>query len=226
LRDGLLLELATAIDAVERDHPVRVAVDGVGASGKTVLANELGHALEGLGRPVIRASIDGFHNPPEIRYRRGDASPEGYLNDSFDLEALDSCLLRPLGPGGDLTYRTAVYDFRTESPVDSPPKEAPRRSVLLFDGVFLLRPELAGGWDFSVFVDCRFDVTLARAIVRDLPLFGSEEVVRERYLLRYIPGESLYLDRHRPHERADVVVTNDDPARATLAWREASRASG
>ena len=217
-RDALLAELADAVCAVTRDHTVRVAIDGVGASGKTVLADELADSLTSLGRRVIRASIDGFHRPREARYERGSTSPEGYLDDSFDYEAVRSCLLAPLGPGGSGRYRTAVFDFRSESPVDSPERSAESDAVLLFDGVFILREELRPLWDFAVFVDAGFDVTLARALRRDLPLFGSERAVRERYERRYIPGERLYLERCRPFDHADAVVRNDDPVNAALEW--------
>ena len=200
-----------------------MAIDGVGASGKTVLAEELAEYLSGLGRPVIRASIDGFHRPRHRRYRRGNTSPEGYLDDSFDYDAVRSCLLVPLGPGGSRRYRTAVFDFRAESPVDSPELIANPSAVLLFDGVFILREELREFWDFSIFVDAGFDVTLARALERDLSLFGSEQAVRERYESRYIPGERLYLKRCRPRERADAVVRNDEPASPALEWRHAGQ---
>lgn len=218
-RDALLAELADAIGAVTRDHTVRVAIDGVGASGKTVLADELEGVLASFGRRVIRASIDGFHRPREQRYERGSRSPEGYLDDSFDYAAVETCLLAPLGPGGSGRYRTAVFDFRSESPVESPERTAERDAVLLFDGVFILREELRPFWDYSVFVDAGFDVTLARALSRDLPLFGSEQAVRERYEQRYIPGERLYLERCRPSDHADVIVRNDDPADARLEWK-------
>ena len=218
-RDSLLAELAAAIGGTARSHPVRVAIDGVGVSGKTVLADELADSLAGLGRSVIRASIDGFHRPRHQRYEVGSTSPEGYLDDSFDYDAVRSCLLAPLGPGGSLRYRTAVFDFRTESPVDSPERIADPNAVLLFDGVFVLREELREFWDFSIFVDAGFDVTLARALERDLSLFGSERAVRERYESRYIPGERLYLERCRPGERADAVVRNDEPANPALEWR-------
>ena len=211
-------ELTGAIGATARSHPVRVAIDGVGASGKTVLADELAARLAESGRSVIRASIDGFHRPRSERHARGGLSPEGYLDDSFDYEAVKSCLLTPLGPGGDRRYRTAVFDFRTESPVASREAMADPDAVLLFDGVFILREELRRLWDFRVFVETGFDVTLARALRRDLPLFGTEEAVRERYERRYIPGERLYLERCRPFDHADVVVSNDDPADAGLRW--------
>jgi len=222
-RDGLLAELTCAIAATARSYPIRVAIDGVGASGKTVLADELADSLAGLGRTVIRASIDGFHRPRHQRYERGITSPEGYLDDSFDYEAVRSCLLVPLGPGGSRRYRTAVFDFRTESAVDAQTRTADPNAVLLFDGVFILREEMRGFWEFSIFVDAGFEVTLARALERDLPLFGSERAVRERYKSRYIPGERLYLERCRPREYADAVVFNDDPSNPGLEWKRTSR---
>jgi len=218
-RERLVSELADAIDELRRDHTVRVAVDGVGASGKTFLADELATALIARGRKVIRASIDGFHRPREMRHARGSTSPEGYLDDSFDYGALAERLLEPLGPGGSGRYRTAVFDFRSESAVESPELTAAPGTVLVFDGVFVLRDELVGHWDFAVFVDTGFDVTLERALERDVRLFGSREATRERYERRYIPGERLYLERCRPRERANAVVANDEPADAGLEWR-------
>jgi uridine kinase len=218
-RQTCVSRLGDAINSVDPGHPVRVAIDGVGASGKTMLADELEAELRRIGRPVIRSSIDRFHRPREMRYKRGANSPEGYLNDSFDYDALVSCLLLPLGPSGDLRYTTGVYDFRTESRLEPEAAVADPRAVLVFDGVFILRPELREAWDFSIFVDAGFDVTLSRALTRDVDMFGSVEAVRERYLLRYIPGESLYLDRHSPRRYADVVVLNDDPRAPLLKWK-------
>jgi uridine kinase len=83
--------------------------------------------------------------------------------------------------------------------------------VLLFDGVFLLRPELRGYWDFTIFVDAAFDVTLVRAQQRDLPLFGNVSDVTQRYQQRYIPGQKLYLEACCPRQRADLVIENNDP---------------
>ena len=177
----LINELSSRISEVFRDHPVRVAIDGVDASGKTMLADELVVPRQRMGRSVIRASIDGFHNPATIRRRRGATSAEGYYYDSFNYTDLIKELLVPLGPGGSLRYRRAVFDFRTDSPLNASVEEAQFDAVLLFDGVFLLRPELCQYWDFSIFVHADFQVTVRRAEVRDLGLFGSATTVRSRY---------------------------------------------
>lgn len=221
-RAHTLERLADLLAAVKRPHPVRVAIDGIDAAGKTTLADELVAPLETRGKPVIRASIDGFHRPRLERYRRGRDSSEGYYYDSFDYEAVRVVLLTPLGQGGDRRYRTAVFDFRTDAPVGAPLHTAPSDAVLLFDGVFLLRPELSGCWDYGIFVDVDFDEALRRACQRDQALFGSADAVKAHYLQRYIPGQRLYLEAVRPRERAHVVVDNNDPACPWLLWPCAS----
>ena len=210
-REEIVSYIVARIAAETRPHPVRVAIDGIDAAGKTMLADELASAIKARGRPVIRASIDGFHNPREIRRRRGSLSPEGYFEDSFNYPALVEALLQPLGPRGSGWFRRAVFDFRTDEPVPSILEHACADSVLVFDGVFLLRAELRPHFDFSVFVRAGFDVTRRRAEERDVHLFGGIDEVRRRYQERYIPGQQLYLRTAQPERWASVVVDNNDP---------------
>ncbi len=222
-RRAAVERLADLVALVRRPHPVRVAIDGVDAAGKTPLADELVKPLEARGRTVIRASVDSFHRPRELHYRRGPDSPEGYYYDSFDHYAVTSDLLAPLGPGGDRRYRLARYDHLADAPVIEPVREAPEDAVLLFDGVFLLRSELRGSWDFTVFVQAGIEVTVERAVGRaagsEWETAAQEAAFRERYRTRYLPGQRLYLDSVRPAVRADVVVENDDLARPRLRIR-------
>jgi uridine kinase len=211
--------LADAIRGTEVGHPVRVAVDGPDAAGKTTLADELAEALRTEGREVVRASIDGFHRPRAQRYARGAESPVGYFEDSFDYEALRRVLLDPLGPSGTRRYRTHVFDFRTDQPVDEIEREADERAVLIFDGVFLLRAELKDAWDYRIFVEAPFDETLRRAVIRDAELMGGADAVTQRYRGRYIPGQELYLAAASPAEFADVVVHNVEPEQPGLTFQ-------
>ncbi len=221
-RRNLLDQLAHAIAAVSRPHPIRVALDGVDAAGKTSLADDLVGPLQAQGYPVIRASLDSFHHPQAFRHRRGAASPEGYYHDSFDYPALKSLLLEPLGPGGSLCYQTALFDGRAEVALSSPVRTAGLHSVLLFDGVFLFRPELEDCWDLKIWVEVTFEVALSRAIQRDAALFGGEAAVRERYEQRYIPGQRLYLEQCRPREQANLIVDNNDPLHPLLHVRRSA----
>ncbi len=212
-RTALLAELAGRICALRPPHPLRVAIDGVDAAGKTTLADELAGAVGSLGRPVIRASVDAFHRPAKLRHQRGRLSPEGYYRDTFDYAALLGSLLEPLGPGGSLEYRTASFDRAADRPLDAPLERAPGDAVLLLDGIFLLRPELFSHWDVSIFVHADFEVTVPRALRRDP---GDPAETRRRYRERYVPGQRIYLAECRPHARCSLLVVNDDPPAAEL----------
>jgi uridine kinase len=218
-RAELLQALAEHITALERPHPLRVAIDGVDAAGKTTLADELVRPIEERGRPVIRASIDGFHRPRAERYRRGPNSPAGYYHDSFDYAAVRAVLLDPLGPGGNRRYRRALFDWRSDAALDLPPETAPDDAVLLFDGIFLQRPELVEVWDLRIFLQVAFDEVLRRAVLRDGAGPDDAAAIHERYHERYIPGQQLYLEAARPQERADILVDNNDPAAPRLIFQ-------
>ena len=215
-REEVLARVADHIASLPAAHPQRVAVDGIDAAGKTMLADELAPLIEARGRPVIRASIDGFHRPRAERYALGPESPMGYYRDSFDYPALWQALLVPLGPHGSRRYRTAVFDLQSDHPLTQPEWEAAPHAVLVLDGVFLLRPELNDLWEYRIFVHIPFEEALKRARRRDLAQFGSADAVEARYRQRYIPGQRLYLSTVRPRARADVVLDNTDPMRPRL----------
>jgi uridine kinase len=121
------------VDSRRVGHPLRVAIDGSDAAGKTFLADEIAEALADRGRPTIRASIDGFHRPRDERYRRGPDSPEGYYEDSFDYVALRRVLLDPLGPSGSRAYELRIFDYRLDKPQPPQTLQATDEEVLLFD---------------------------------------------------------------------------------------------
>lgn len=206
-RASLLKGVAEIITHVARSHPTRVAVDGVDSAGKTVFADELKPLIEELGREVIRASVDGFHNPRTARYERGRLSPEGYYIDSFNYRALLDSLLLPLGPGGNLEYRPAVFDYKEDRPIRGPARKASSDAVLLFDGVFLLRPELVDLWDLRIYLDVSYGEMVARGVKRG----GGDAETMELYAQRYVPGQKLYQLHSAPKRRADLVIDNNDP---------------
>ena len=197
-RARLVACIAREILALRPGRPASVAIDGVDGAGKTTFADELAAALEPSGRQVVRASVDGFHHPRAVRYARGPESPEGYFLDSYDYAALREVLLDPLAAGGGRRFRRAVFDWRTDAPVDAPVEEVAEDAILLLDGIFLHRDELAGRWDYSVFLQVGEDVSVARNLARGGRL-GD----------RYVEGQRLYLAGCDPAARATVVIDND-----------------
>src|SRR5689334_16288391 len=76
--------------------PLRVAIDGRCASGKTMLADEIASVLAGTGFEIVQSSVDEFHHPKEHRYRQGEYSARGYYEDAFDYPAVIDHLSRVL----------------------------------------------------------------------------------------------------------------------------------
>ncbi|WP_405429613.1 cytidylate kinase family protein [Micromonospora sp. NBC_00617] len=219
-RDELLGHLVEAVGSVTVAHPTRVAIDGPPASGKTTLADELAVVLRGQGRDVIRATIDDFLFPRARRYPRGEYSAEGCYHDTHDYDALNRVLLDPLGPEGDRRFRNAVYDRTTDAVLCPPVTAAPADAVLIFDGVFLLRPELIGRWELRVFVSTALETTVDRALIRERRVSPRADIER-RWRERYIPSQQLYFATVGPTRHADIVVHNDEPQRP--AWESRTR---
>jgi uridine kinase len=200
-RKALLERVALKFAGLPKAQPV-VAVDGVDGAGKTTFADELELHILALGRPVIRASVDGFHNPRAIRYRRGKSNPEGFFHDSYNYSALLSCLLDPFREGRPV--RTAVFNHRVDQEVTMTDIEPPARAILLIDGIFLHRDELVSNWDASIFIQVPFPVSYARMAVRD----GSDPSPLDPSNRRYLEGQNIYLRMCAPSERATIVIDN------------------
>ncbi|OAS26425.1 uridylate kinase [Methylobacterium platani] len=219
----MLREIAGRIDRLRLGHPVRIAVDGRTASGKTTLADELAARLAGQGRSVIRTSVDGFHRPRAVRYARGRHSPEGYYHDARDLPAIVALLLAPLGPGGDRRFRTASFDLEADAPVAQEPQVAPEDAILIVDGTFLQRPELRGHWDATLFVRTSAETAEARGLGRDADRLGGEAAARDLYAARYRPAYALYEGLCEPEASSDAIIDNDDLAAPRLVLRPGGR---
>lgn len=212
-RSALIERLSVAIDGLPADRPRLVGIDGVDGAGKTMLADELAAALHATERPTLRASVDSFHRPRAQRYVRGRRSPEGYYLDSYDYPTLRSVLLGPFAAAG--TVCTAVWDHVSDAPVQRHWQRVEPSAVLLFDGIFLHRPELREQWDLSIF--CRVDAatSCARMATRD----GAPADPRHPDNRRYVEGQDLYLDRCDPEKRATYVLDNTDLAAPYLVER-------
>ena len=204
--EALLHEIARRVLQLQTPGTTRVGIDGVDGAGKTTLANDLARGLASEGRQLIRASIDDFHHPREYRYRLGRDSPEGYYRDSFDLDTLTRELLDPLAPGGSGRFRRAAFDHRSDAPVEAPVEQVQPGAILLFDGIFLHRPELRGHWDLSVFLATTFPVSVARGAARD----GASPDPEASENRRYVEGQRLYLRECDPERRANLVVDYDE----------------
>jgi uridine kinase len=122
--------------------------------------------------------------------------------DSYDYAALRTHLIDPLGPGGAGVYCAAVFDHVTDSRLPVRTQMASAGSVLVLDGLFLHRPELRDIWDFSIFLDAPFEVTIPRGAVRG-PGWGGSPDPAAPSNRRYVEGQQICLRENAPQARAN-----------------------
>ncbi len=183
-----------------------MAVDGFDGAGKTVLADELAGVIGAVdgARGVLRVSIDGFHRPRAERVARG-RGPETFYEDSYDYDAFRGAVIEPFRRGAPVT--PAVNDVEADRPVRPEPVAVGADTVLLVDGIFLQRPELADAWDAAVWVEVPFAVSVPRGNAR---YRGHDPDPGAASNLRYVGGQRLYLAVADPRARATWVVDNTD----------------
>ncbi len=117
----------------------------------------------------------------------------------------------------------AAFDELSDAPVERVADVGPD-AVLVFDGLFLQRPELAIHWDLSVLLvaDARLERAWLSFLLGDLPEADTaradaidERLTRARWP-RCRDGWRRYVDAVGPAAAATVVIDNDDLTRPVV----------
>lgn len=184
--------------------PVLVGIDGVDGAGKTVLADELARVLAAEAN-VVRVSIDGFHAVRAKRYVRGKTSPAGFWLDSYDYGSFLDGVVAPFRRG-DGTYLPASHDLETDAILTEPRLPVDADALVIVDGIFLHRAELAGAFDFTLLLDVPFAESVRRMSLRD----GNPPDPEAPENDRYVGGQMLYFAQCDPRSAASLVIDYAD----------------
>ena len=221
-RAEVLAELAAHLVALRPGRRVVVALDGVDGAGKTVLGRELA-ALVAPHREVHRVSVDGFHRPRCAALRPGPDGRDLLPRPATTTTRSGARLVEPFRAGEP--WVRAVHDVEREVVVDLAPEPAAGPdAVLVVDGIFLHRPELADLWDASVWVDVPFEVSVPRGNARFGEVGADEADPASAVNARYVGGQRLYLAEVDPAARATWVLDNTDLAAPVLTGSPGCRA--
>lgn len=181
-----------------------VAIDGPTASGKSTFADDLATELRTSGHDVFRASIDDFLRPRALRYAQGRDSAKGRYEDAYDYSVFRRVLIEPFGMNGSTGFVTAAWDEDRDRQIEPKWLSGPVDAMLLVDGSYLLRPELRGLWNASIWLEADAAVREQRIRARDGIEPGSPRAER------YAGAQKLY-EKTKPREAATVLVDNTDP---------------
>ena len=184
-----------------------VAVAGAPASGKSVLGAALRDALSRDGLRAELVPMDGFHLDNSILDARGLRARKG-APETFDVAGFVA-LVRRLRSTEEVIY--PVFDRARDLSVAGAGAIAPDSDLVIIEGNYLLFDEtpwsdLAGLWDFSIWLDTPEETILQRCIARWLTHGHDPEAARRR-----AEGNDLVNARRIIAARMPSDMTISDP---------------
>ncbi len=193
------------LDAVnsrkQKDRAFIIGINGIDCSGKTQFAAGLETWLQAKGYPTQLISLDDFHNPKAIRYA-GENQADNYYHQSFNTGLIIEKLLKPAREKSCVSARLKLLNADTDK-FDMVKKYSINGdTIVIFEGVFLFRQELAPYLDYKVYLDISFEESRKRANQRDCGEISA------KYDVKYLPAQAQYIEEYSPASLADIVINN------------------
>lgn len=186
---------------------VRVGVDGCVPDDGAALADAVADVLLGQGLTAARVRQRDFCLPRSQRLEHGPRDADAVYDHWYDDGALRREVLDRMGPErtdpGPPSWLPTLRDLETDRSTRAVRRPAAPGTVVVVDGRFLLRWELADAFDVSVHL-----ATSPAAQQRRLDDTDDRA--------RAVPAWARYLAETDPAARASFVVRYDHPARPAL----------
>ncbi len=187
----------------DEDKPFVVGITGIDGAGKTSFADAFEKYLLSGNYQTQMIHLDDFHNPRAVRYA-GDNQAENYYQRSFNLDEIINKLLKPLRQKSGYSSRLPVLNLETDKYEIEKEYDFSPDTIVIIEGVFLLREDLSPYIDYKVFLEIPFEESTRRAKVRD------PQAVIEKYKIKYLPAQRKYLALYPPNTHADAIIDNTD----------------
>ena len=186
------------------NRAILVGIDGLGGAGKSTLSNTLYEELSSRDISVTILHIDDFIHPKNIRYNPNHEEWFCYYNLQWRYDYLIDHIVTTSKYGEPFSADIELYDKDNDTYYEAPISISPN-SVVIIEGIFLQRPELANVFDYIIYIDVPESVRLNRVLKRD-GYIGDEEQIRFKYENRYFPAERHYFAECAPDKNANIVI--------------------
>ncbi|EEL45319.1 MULTISPECIES: uridine kinase family protein [Bacillus cereus group] len=173
-----------------------IGIDGCGGAGKSTLANKIKSNFS----TVTIVHMDDFYLPSAKIVNEHPTNKS--IGADFDWKRLLQEVLDPISNGIEGCYKR--YDWETDSLAESHTVSA--NGIVIIEGVYATRQELAGMYDLKIWVNCPRETRIKRGIARD------GEAARDMWENNWMVAEDMYVEIHKPHEFADFIIdgTNNE----------------
>jgi uridine kinase len=180
-------------------HALVVAIDGRSGSGKSTLSGAVAQAID-----AAIVACDDFYAASVSSAEWDRRTPEQRAADGIEWRRLKREAIEPLRAGR--AARWYAFDFLAGPRVDGTyplrptPTECAPKPVVLLDGAFSARPELAEVLDLTILVEAAARSRQARLEAREAPDFLWQ------WRARWGAAEEFYFTHVRPPSSFDLVV--------------------
>lgn len=173
-----------------------IGIDGCGGAGKSTLANKIKSNFS----TVTIVHMDDFYLPSAKIENENPTNKS--IGADFDWKRLLKEVLNPISNGLEGRYKR--YDWEKDSLVGSHIVSA--SGIVIIEGVYATRQELAGMYDLKIWVNCPRETRIKRGIARD------GEAARDMWENNWMIAEDMYVESHKSHEFADFIIdgTNNE----------------
>ena len=182
------LPLFAELDKRLEKGPLKMAIEGRSASGKSSLAD----IIESIYICTV-LHMDDFFLQPHQR------TPERFneIGGNVDRERFLKEVLIPLSKGEKIHYRP--FDCSTMQIKEG--EEIISQKLTVIEGAYSMHPDLAPYYDFSVFLDISPDLQKQRILKR------NGQNLAKRFFEEWIPLENKYFEYFKIKDNCDIVIT-------------------
>ncbi|MEB9507198.1 NB-ARC domain-containing protein [Bacillus anthracis] len=168
-----------------------IGIDGCGGEGKSTLANKIKSNFS----TVTIVHMDDFYLPSAKIVNENPTNKS--IGVDFDWKRLLKEVLNPISNGLE-----GRYNWEKGSLVGS--HIVPAGGIVVIEGVYATRQELAGMYDLTIWVNCPRETRIKRGIARD------GEAARDMWVNNWMVAEDMYVESHKPQEFADFIIDGTD----------------
>ena len=194
--EKLMKEIHSAIGQNER---FILGIDGLSRAGKTTLVKKLASMLDTKDIQNLIIHIDDHIVVRKSRYNTGQDEWKEYYYLQWDIESLKEMLFEKLIDSNELEL--PYYDNDLDR-MEYKKMNIADKKIFIVEGIFLLREEWSSFFDFTVFLDCPRDVRFSRESLK------TQQNI-EKFSKRYWKAEDFYMEKVRPIEKAQLVLSCD-----------------
>jgi uridine kinase len=119
------------------------------------------------------------------------------IGSDFDWKRVLKQVLEPISQDNEGYYQR--YDWELDDLAEW--HRVPVGGIVIIEGVYSIRKELANYYDYMIWVDCPRDIRLMRGLERD------GEQARANWVMNWMISEDRYIEDHKPHVRANLVIS-------------------